>query len=342
LESPLVGLPPASKMSNLVSLFCKPVGETKLLFCCGLIGNKKWTICLVPIGKCAVSRHATAKFDFPLSLRDDELVVFINAPSPKGTPPAMFSAPCIPASALSVPIDDWRGELLGVKDWQSWLNAMSSPAVHGGDTNVKMDLAKKKFDQLPPGKTPLKKLRYVLPSTPREDDWEGVFPTLDELSEGGSPNSVMDAIKAGWPIMVRNVEDTSSRLTATRDNIRIFQQSVSDDMAMWDFRLQDLTVFLGTHPVAFGTDSVWEALQDSSIENEQTSLSVTSLSRTVSDLSTQVSSFRSGWFVQGFALPTQIGRNNTKNHSDCFGARHGGTVELLVFLLEIHQAQESR
>jgi hypothetical protein len=32
LESPLVRLPPASKFSNLISLFCKPVGETKLLY----------------------------------------------------------------------------------------------------------------------------------------------------------------------------------------------------------------------------------------------------------------------------------------------------------------------
>jgi hypothetical protein len=255
-----------------------------------LIGTKKWKICLVPAGDCSVSRHSSVKFDFPSNLSKEEVVVFINAPNPNGAPPAMFSAPCIPASVLSVPIDDWRDELLEVKDWQSWLNTMSSSAVRDGDT-VKMDLAKKKFDQLPPGKTPMKKLRYLLPTSPRDDNWEGVYPTPDELPEGGSPNSIMDALQVGWPIMVRNVEDTATRLTDTRTNLRQFQSSMSDDMTMWDFQLQDLTVFLGNRPVAFGTSSVWDALQDSSVETEQTSLAVTSVVKTVSELSTQIGAF---------------------------------------------------
>jgi hypothetical protein len=257
-----------------------------------MIGTKKWKICLVPVGECSVSRHSSVKFDFPPNLSEEEVVVFINAPNPNGAPPAMFSSPCLPASALSVPIDDWRDELLEVKDWQSWLNAMSSSAVRDGDT-VKMDLAKKKFDQLPPVKTPLKKLRYLLPTSPRDDDWEGVYPTPDELPAGGSPNAIMDALQVGWPIMVQNVEDTASRLTDTRTNLRQFQSSMSDDMTMWDFQLQDLTVFLGHRPVAFGTSSVWEALQDSSVETEQTSLAVTSVIKTVSELTTQMGSFRS-------------------------------------------------
>jgi hypothetical protein len=62
--------------------------------------------------------------------------------------------------------------------------------------------SKKEFDQLPPGKTPLKKLRYLLPTSPWNDDWEGVFPTPDSLPEGGSIDTVLDAIRVGWPIMV--------------------------------------------------------------------------------------------------------------------------------------------
>jgi hypothetical protein len=166
-----------------------PVQEMKAMYCCGLIGTRRWKICLVLLGSCSISKHSSVKFDFPSKLKDSDVVVFIYAPNHNGSPPAIYSSPCIAANALSVPIEDWRKERLEVKDWQAWLSTMSSSAVRDGDA-VKMDLAKKKFDQLPPGKTPLKKLQYVLPSSPWEDDWEGVFPTPESLPEGSSLDTV--------------------------------------------------------------------------------------------------------------------------------------------------------
>jgi hypothetical protein len=285
-------LPPASKNSNLVTLFCKPIKDIRSLYCCGLIGIKKRKMCLALAGDCSVSRHGLLKFDFPSELREGDVVVFINAPTRDSSSPAVFTSPCIAASALSVDIEVWRDELLEVHDWQSWLSTMSSEAVRNGDT-VKLDLAKLKFDLLPPGKTPLKKLRYVLPSSPREDDWEGVLPTPDGLPEGSSLDMVVDTLKAGWPIMVRNAEDTASRLTTARTNLREFQASVSGDMTVFDLQLQDLTNFLGSHPLSVGTMSAWEAIQDSAIDNAQAALEVSVLTKTVSSLTMRVQALRS-------------------------------------------------
>jgi hypothetical protein len=103
-----------------------------------------------------VSRHSLVKFEFPSGLKEDDVAVFIHAPSPNGCPPSMYSSPCIAAKALNVPIADWQKERLDIKDWHAWLLAMRSLAVRNGDT-VKLDLAKKKFNQLPPCETPLKK-----------------------------------------------------------------------------------------------------------------------------------------------------------------------------------------
>jgi hypothetical protein len=62
---------------------------------------------------------------------------------------------------------------------------------------------------------------------------------------------------------------------------------------MYGLQLQDLSMFLGIRPVGLGTMTVWEALQDSVHDNEQTSSLLSSLTRSVSGLSTQISSFRS-------------------------------------------------
>jgi hypothetical protein len=269
-----------------------PIKDIRALYCCGLIGAKQRKMSLALAGQCSVSRHGTLKFSFPSEISEGEVLVFINTPSRDSSPPAVFSSPCIAASALSVAIEDWRNELLEVHDWQSWLSTMSSKAVRDGD-RVKLDLAKIKFDLLPPGKTPLKKLRYVLPSSPREDDWEGVLPTPDGLPEGSSLEMVVDALKAGWPIMVRNAEDTALRLLSTRTNLREFQASVSGDMTVFDLQLQDLTIFLGSRPVSVGTMLAWEAIQDSAMDHAQTLLDVAALAKSVSSVTARVQLLRS-------------------------------------------------
>jgi hypothetical protein len=288
LDSPLVGLPPASKMSNAVQLFCLPVEEIRALYCCGLIGRKKGKVCLSSAGQCSVSSHLSTKFEFPEDFSESEVAVFINVPTREGSTPCVFASPCVAASALCVPISEWRSESAEVKDWQSWLTTMGSTGVRQEVDDVKRDLAKMKFDQLPPGKTPMKKLRYLLPNSPREDDWEGVFPTPEELPEGSSLDLVVGALKAGWPIMVKNAEEMNGRLMATRSNIREFQTSVSSDMTKLDFHLQDLTGFLGIRPFTFDTMSTWDAISDSASDLAKTATEVTSLGERVSNLSTRV------------------------------------------------------
>jgi hypothetical protein len=139
----------------------------------------------------------------------------------------------------------------------------------------------------------MKKLRYVIPSSPREDDWEGVLPTPDGLPKGSSLETVVEALKVAWPIMLRNSEDTASRLTSTRANLREFQASVSGDMTLFNLQLQKLTFFLGTRPTSFGTMSAWEAIQDSANDTTQITVDVTTLSKTVSSLLARVQGLRS-------------------------------------------------
>jgi hypothetical protein len=62
---------------------------------------------------------------------------------------------------------------------------------------------------------------------------------------------------------------------------------------MYDLQLQNVILFLGIRPVALGTMSVWEALQDSALDQEQTSTALSSLSRSVAGLTAQIGAFRS-------------------------------------------------
>jgi hypothetical protein len=63
-------------------------------------------MCLVSAGSCSISRHGLIQFEFPSSLHEDDMAVFFHAPSPNGSPPSMYSSPCIAAKALSIPIAD--------------------------------------------------------------------------------------------------------------------------------------------------------------------------------------------------------------------------------------------
>jgi hypothetical protein len=60
---------------------------------------------------------------------------------------------------------------------------------------------------------------------------------------------------------------------------------------MYDLQLQDLTLFLGVRPIALGTMSVWEALQDSALDNEHRSSTIASLQLSVSSLTAKIESF---------------------------------------------------
>jgi hypothetical protein len=219
---------------------------------------------------CEVTSHALKQKVSLAEFGGPEPLVFIDVPSGKAAPTAVYLTPRLMASAFRARLDEYLDEQRTVDQWTSFfasLEATPSPTQEEDEIfaqRYRRPLPSNAYTPRREGRAG--KRKSSSPSLDEEDEFAFISSALvdsvpTDLSEESDAKRLKTMIGA-WGDLVRNTDALKRLVTFVNSFVREAHEKLDIGLADAEFATAVLATKVGDRPPSLGTDSVFQLLED--------------------------------------------------------------------------------